>query len=279
MYRVFLLPKMSSSLPPPRPRPPKKRSTTQTQPIQLTPKIIQAPIFLDCLLHVFCFFASNFHHVYHPTEVHRWHHWYDERSWWFLTPRTWRTSTTFDQNRRVEPGGRWADGRMSRGDGRRWLVFFFWKRKKRTFPEKRPLSFLVVFPENWLFNKLGRRHANFVPLMGDGWIMNFETTFGCVFNKILDLELECGMECYDMWRSSWVDYWPPPWRCLRIVFLSATWRNLIRSWIQQTCGWAANTWESQSVSLAVCLKNPLDVTRFTYWKSIAILLYFKKMTK
>ena len=69
-------------------------------------------------------------------------------------------------------------------------------------------------------------------------------------------------------------------RRLRIVFLSATWRNLILSWIQQTCGWAAKKWESQMWLFVWKIHDDnRDVTCFTYWKSIAILLYFKKDDK
>lgn len=127
-----------------------------------------------------------------------------------------------------------------------WSVVFFWKRVHRPFLKK-DLWFFVVTGK-WLFNK------------GDGEGMHFSVDEWWMDHELSNISLVFS-------RKPWtwnVLSWPPR---LRIVFLSATWRNLILSWIPQTCGWVAKKWESQ-MWLFVCKihHDNRDVTRFTYWK-------------
>ena len=172
-----------------------------------------------------------------------------------------RRLTKIEELNQAQPLGRFDAGWLGVSRGGMWQMAVGWflvlKTEKADLSWKKDLCFFVVFRKIGCLISYGEG-MRIVPLMGGGWIMNFQTTFGCVFNKILDLELECGMECHDMWRLSWVDYWPPPTaRCLRIVFLSATWRNLILSWIRQTCGWPLkHGWQSGVSLVGFCLKNP-----------------------
>ena len=140
---------------------------------------------------------------------------------------------------------RWC-GRWQAMLGIRWWSCFFSENGNRPFLKK-DLWFFVVTGK-WLFNK------------GDGEGMHFSVDEWWMDHELSNISLVFS-------RKPWtwnVLSWPPR---LRIVFLSATWRNLILSWIPQTCGWVAKKWESQ-MWLFVCKihHDNRDVTRFTYWK-------------
>ena len=76
---------------------------------------------------------------------------------------------------------------------------------------------------------------------------------GRVFNKILDLELECERECHDMWSLSWVDYWPPwfdAWGLFSSVLHGGIWSY---PGFRRHVAGPLKTGKSD---VAVCLKNP-----------------------